>query len=147
LAGFFVFLYQMKAHSDLSDPQFEEAFKRAILAPQLFTHEAHLRLAWLHIKNYGIDSAITSVTSQIENYTRVLSAEGKYNETVTIAAIKIVYHFMLKATSENFKNFILEFPRLKTNFKDILSQHYGFDVFTFEEAKSSFIQPDLLPFD
>jgi hypothetical protein len=66
----------MKTHYDLSDTQFEEAFKRAILAPQLFTHEAHLRLAWLHIKNYEIDNAITTITSQIKNYTRILSAEG-----------------------------------------------------------------------
>jgi len=137
----------MKTHFNLSDTQFEEAFKRAILAPQLFSHEAHLRLAWLHIKSSGIDNAITNITAQIKNYTRVLNAEGKYNETVTIAAIKIVNHFMLKATSKNFKGFMTEFPRLKTNFKDILSQHYGFDIFTEAEAKSSFIQPDILPFD
>jgi len=137
----------MKTHYDLSDAQFEEAFKRAMLAPQLFTHEAHLRLAWLHIENYGIDKAVANITSQIKNYTRVLNAEGKYNETVTIAAVKIVHHFMLKSTTKNFKEFMLEFPRLKTNFKDLLSQHYGFNVFTAEEAKSSFVEPNLLPFD
>jgi len=137
----------MKTHYDLSDTQFEEALKRAILAPQLFSHEAHLRLAWLQIKSYGMDNAIINITAQIKNYTQVLGAEDKYNETVTVAAIKIVYHFMQKTTSDNFKDFILEFPRLKTNFKDILSQHYGIDIFTEAGAKSSFVQPDLLPFD
>lgn len=137
----------MKTHYDLSDTQLEQAFEEATLAPQLFSHEAHLRLAWIYIKNYGIDTAITNINTQIKNYTRVLNIEDKYNETVTVAAVKAVYHFMQKATSENFKNFMTEFPRLKTGFKDLLSQHYGFDVFTAEEAKSSFIQPDLLPFD
>lgn len=137
----------MKTHYSLSDNQFEEALKRAILAPQLFSHEAHLRLAWLHIKKYGIDKAILNITSQIKNYTLVLGAEDKYNDTVTVAAIKIVYHFMQKASSDNFKDFMLEFPRLKSNFKEILSQHYGFDIFTVAEAKSSYVQPDLLPFD
>ena len=137
----------MKTHYSLSDMQFMEAFKTASLAPELFSHEAHLRLAWLHINHFGIDTAITNITFQIKNYTRVLNAADKYNETVTVAAIKAVYHFMQKATSENFKDFMVEFPRLKTNFKELLSQHYGFNVFTLEEAKSSFLQPDLLPFD
>ena len=136
----------MKTHYDLSDTQFEEAFKRATLAPQLFSHEAHLRLAWLHVKSYGVDNAILNITAQIKNYTLVLGAEDKYNDTVTVAAIKIVYHFMQKATSDNFKDFMLEFPRLKSNFKDILSQHYGFDIFTMAESKSSYVEPDLLPF-
>lgn len=143
--GFFTFIY-MKTHYDLSDAQFEEALKRAILAPQLFSHEAHLRLAWLHIKNYGVEKAILNITAQIKNYTQVLGADDKYNDTVTVAAIKIVYHFMQKSVSDNFKDFMLEFPRLKSNFKDILSQHYGFDIFTVAEAKSSYVEPDLLPF-
>ncbi|MEM7086770.1 MAG: hypothetical protein AAF489_11340 [Bacteroidota bacterium] len=137
----------MKTHYDLSDAQFEQAFQEATLAPQLFSHEAHLRLAWIHIKNYGIDDAITNITAQIKNYTHVLKAEDKYNETVTVAAIRAVYHFMLKKEFEHFEDFIAAFPRLRTNFKDLLATHYGFDIFTEAQAKSSFIQPDLLPFD
>jgi hypothetical protein len=137
----------METHFDLTNQQFEIAFKSAHLNPNLFTHEAHLRLAWIHIKAYGIDTAIENITSQLTQYTKHLGAEVKYNETVTIAAVKAVYHFILKSESVNFKDFILEFPRLKFNFKDLLGQHYGFDIFSSEEAKSSFLVPDLLPFD
>ena len=78
---------------------------------------------------------------------RHLNALDKYNETVTIAAVKAVYHFMQKSTSDNFKGFIVEFPRLKTNFKSILEQHYQIDLFNSELARSTFLEPDLLPFD
>jgi len=137
----------MSSHFQLTDSQFEQDFQNASLDPKLFDHEAHLRLAWIHINAYGIDTAIDTIARQLKNYTKSLGAEDKYNETVTIAAIRAVYHFMLKSESDNFMDFIMEFPRLKLNFKELLSQHYGFDVFSNEEARITFIAPDLLPFE
>jgi len=137
----------MEPHFNMTDEHFQLAFENAILDPKLFSHEAHLRLAWIHINAFGIDIAIKNVTSQLMNYVTGLGMTYKYHETVTIAAVRAIYHFMLKSGSDNFKDFIKEFPRLKYNFKELLSKHYGFDVFTTEEARSSFLEPDLLPFD
>lgn len=137
----------MSTHYSLTDEQFLEAFQTAKLPPELFTHEAHLRLAWLYLEDFDMDTSITKITHQIKNYTKILGAEDKYNETVTVAAIKVVYHFKRKALTNSFKDFMTEFPRLKSNFKELLAQHYGFDIFSTEEAKFSFMAPDLLPFD
>ncbi|MEM7187918.1 MAG: hypothetical protein AAF466_14820 [Bacteroidota bacterium] len=137
----------MTSHTQLSDHLFLDQFASAQLDPTLFDHEAHLRLAWLHIDRSDVDTAIHNISQQLIAYTRHLGAADKYNQTVTEAAIRAVYHFMLKSTSENFGEFMKEFPRLKTHFRELLGQHYGFNVFTSEEGKSSFIAPDLLPFD
>jgi hypothetical protein len=40
-----------------------------------------------------------------------------------------------------------EFPRLKTNFRELMACHYGFDIYTSEKAKMKYLEPDLLPFD
>ncbi|WP_353777635.1 hypothetical protein [Winogradskyella sp. 3972H.M.0a.05] len=137
----------MTNHFHFTDEEFANEFKNATLPPSLFSHEAHLRLAWIYVKAYGIEQAVDMVKSQLINYVNHLGAVSKYNETVTIAAVRAVYHFTLKSKSHNFKDFIDEFPRLKTNFKDILGQHYGIDLFNSKMAKSSFLEPDLLPFD
>ena len=137
----------MTSHYTLSDFEFENKFKNTTLDSQLFNHEAHLRLAWIYIKNYGIDKAIYNLATQLINYISFLGAKDKYNETVTIASIKVVYHFILKSKSDNFKDFIKEFPRLNYNFKDVLVQHYNIDIINSEIAKSSFLEPDVLPFD
>lgn len=137
----------MHAHFDLSDQQFEEQFDNCQLSPAIFSHEAHLRLAWIHINKYGIEKAVENICAQLKYYTRSLGAAYKYNETVTIAAIRAVYHFMLKSGADTFQDFILENPKLKSNFKDLLSQHYAIDIFTSELAKSTFLEPELLPFD
>ncbi len=137
----------MKDHFDLSDLEFEQEFENCRLDPRLFDHEAHLRLAWIHITKYGIEKAIQYIQIQLKAYVKHLGAEDKYNTTVTVAAIKAVYHFVLRSKSDNFQDFIAEFPRLKNNFKGLMDSHYGIDIFNSEEAKKEYLDPDLLQFD
>ncbi len=135
-----------KNHCDLTDEELESKFENHSLHAGYFSHEAHIRLAYIHLQKYGLDQAEKNMSEQIKSYALAKGAKDKYNETVTIAAVKTVDHFMRKAESTNFEEFILEFPRLSTNFKELLGQHYGFDVFGNPEAKKQFMEPDLAPF-
>ncbi|OIQ22364.1 hypothetical protein [Lacinutrix sp. MedPE-SW] len=137
----------MEKHFELSDSVFEKEFINCKLNPSHFTHEAHLRLAWINIKKYGIKQAEKNIQIGLKNFVEFVGAKDKYNVTLTLAAIKAVYHFMRKSKSDNFKNFIAEFPRLKNNFKDLMSYHYGFDIYNSDKAKTKFLEPDLVPFD
>lgn len=136
----------MESHYELNDEQFEILFQSANLPPALFTHEAHLRLAWVHIQKYGCTAAIENITSQIRAYADAIGAAGKYNHTLTIAAVKAVDHFMRKSQSNSFADFIQEFPRLNTNFSDLLAAHYSAAIFQSAKARQAFVEPDLLPF-
>lgn len=137
----------MEKHFNLTDTEFEEQFENGSLDPALFSHEAHLRLAWIHLKKYGREKAVQNICSQLVNYVNMLGASGKYNKTLTVAAINAVYHFMQRYGADNFENFIAEFPRLKYNFKDLVAAHYKKDIYTSALAKNEFLLPDLLAFD
>lgn len=137
----------METHFELTDTEFKSQFSACTLDPNLFTHEAHLRLAWIHINHYGIDKAIEHVTTQLQRFVESLGAKDKYNMTLTISAIRAVYHFMLTSKTNSFQSFILENPRLKNNFKELLSYHYSTDIFTSEQAKKEYLEPELLPFE
>lgn len=137
----------MEKHFELDDEIFEAQFAACSLDPALFSHSAHLRLAWIHIKKYGLDTAIDHMCNQIATYAGSLGAHDKFNKTVTVAATKAVYHFMQKSNSDNFEDFIQEFPRLQHNFKALMDAHYDIDIFALEEAKRMFLEPDRLPFD
>lgn len=137
----------MEDHFHLTDIEFEKQFENCELNPSSFSHEAHLRLAWIHISKYGIEKAIQNVQLQLQDFVEFVGAKDKYNKTLTIAAIKAVFHFTVKSESDNFKDFIREFPRLKYNFKELMDFHYGIDIFSSERAKTEFIEPDLVPFD
>ena len=126
----------MEKHFELSDSEFKEQFINCELNPEIFTHEAHLRLAWIYIKKYGIEQAETSIPRQLREYVKSVGAENKYNTTLTLAAIKAVYHFILKSDANSFREFIIEFPRLKNNFRELMACHYGVDIYNSQKPIS-----------
>lgn len=134
------------SHYQFDDAAFESKFEKGNLPPSLFTHEAHLRLAYIYLRNYGEKKAAEKISREIEQFDRLHGRGDKFNKTITVAAIKVVHHFVGKSKSKDFKSFIQEFPRLKTAFKELLRTHYSRDIFTSKTAKVQFIEPDLLPF-
>ncbi|HNP32904.1 MAG TPA: hypothetical protein PKN96_06400 [Flavobacterium sp.] len=137
----------MEKHFHLDDSEFEKAFENCTIDPVIFTHEAHLRLAWIHITKYGEENAIGNICKQLMVFVEFVGANGKYNKTLTVAAIKAVHHFIKKSKSDTFDDFITEFPHLKYNFKELMNFHYKIDIFNSMQAKTEFLEPDLVPFD
>jgi len=133
-------------HHLLTDQQFEKQFKNCTLSPNLFTHEAHLRLAYIHLTKYGLNKAIKNLCKQIANFDQKFGDGTKFNKTVTIASAQIVHHFINKSKSVYFRNLLKEFPRLKNNFLSLVKSHYTKDIFNDKKAKQEYLEPDLLPF-
>lgn len=115
----------METHWQLTDPEFEAQFVACTLRPQLFTHEAHLRLAWWHLTQYGCSQTVVLLPRQLQHYVAHWGATDKYHATLTVAAIYVVEHFRQRSHQNTFKGFLEEFPRLRTHFKELLAQHYG----------------------
>ncbi|MEM9545442.1 MAG: hypothetical protein AAGA77_05690 [Bacteroidota bacterium] len=137
----------MKSHYNLTNSEFLDQFIQCKLDPAEFSHEAHLRLAWIHIQRHGIESALENIQNQLKAYVAFVGAKDKYNTTLTIAAIKAVDHFIRRSKSNNFEDFLEEFPRLKTNFRDLMKSHYSFDIYNSHQAKTEYLEPDLQPFE
>lgn len=137
----------MEDHYTLTDIEFVTSFKACTLSTSVFSHEAHLRLAWLYIKEEGLDHAIMRIQHDLKRYVAHWGAADKYNMTLTIVSVRAVYHFILKSKTHTFSEFIMEFPRLKYRFKELLAHHYKTDIFNSETAKTKYLEPELLPFD
>jgi hypothetical protein len=138
---------QPEAHYSFTDDQLLLALEQATFAPGIFTHEAHLRWGWLLLDRYVKAHASTRACIILKKYTKVLGVPGKYNETVTVAAISAIDHFRKKTKTDNFGDFIKEHPRLVTSFRELMSAHYSDDIFSSAEARQKYQNPDLLPFD
>lgn len=137
----------MEKHYQLSDPEFETQFRECSMDPILFgSHEAHLRLAYIHITKYGIDQACENLCHQIMAFDATFGKADKFHHTLTVASAKVMHHFIQKSSTENFAGLLQEFPRLKTNFKALLAQHYQTNIFSSELARVQYLEPDLLPF-
>ncbi len=131
----------------MTDSEFARLFANAELEAGLFTHEAHLRLAWLKIRDHGVEEAVDIIRDQLKHFVASVGAQNKYHETLTVAAVRAVHHFMIRADHASFDEFISHTPELKTRFKELISSHYSIDIFSSDEARKVFIEPDLSHFD
>lgn len=136
----------MESHLNLTDRQFEVQFQKGTFPPEMFTHEAHIRLAWIHIGAYGVEQACLNLCEQIMLFDQLHGDGTKFHYTLTVAAVRAVHHFRQKSRSDNFADFIEEFPQLKHNFKGLLEAHYSNFILRLQRAKMEYLEPDLLPF-
>lgn len=136
----------MEKHWELSEEVFEQKFETCRFRPLWFTHEAHLRLAYLYISKYKKEVAFQKYQQQLYDFAIKFGAQKKFNNTVTFAAIQVINKYMNASKADNFIDFLKEFPELKTNFKEVLAVHYSSDIYTSPKAKQAILAPDLIPF-
>lgn len=129
-------------HYLLSNDELEEKFKNCKLSPKHLTHEAHLRIAYLYIQKYGVKQAIKNISKQLINFDSMYGNGTKFNQRLTIAATKVVELYMQKTSATNFKDMLLEYPQLRSNFCEILRNHYKLDFFK-EEKEEEYVEPSL----
>lgn len=54
-------LYYKRSFRSVGDETFLQAFEERTLPFEDWTHEAHFRMAWNYIREYGIDEAVTRI--------------------------------------------------------------------------------------
>jgi hypothetical protein len=134
-------------HHLLTNDEFEEKFSHCDMPAVLFTHEAHLRLSYIHITKYGLDKAIENLSTQIANCDNKYGDGTKFNKSLTIAAVKVMHHFINKAKATNFNALVKEYPQLKEDFLGLLKSHYKIDILTSEKTTEELLELDLLAFN
>ncbi len=136
-----------ESHLHLSDDAFCKQIERCTLDAGTFTHEAHVRLAWIQINTFGLEHAKENIQTQLLNFVEHAGAKEKYHSTLTVAAVEVVNRFIRQSNSTTFEEFIEEFPELIYNFRDLINRHYSFDIFTSKKAKLTYVKADVLPFE
>lgn len=137
----------MEKHYRFSDEVYEQKFRDSKFPPLYFSHEAHLRLAYIHLQKYGLQQSIENMCTQIYDFAIKYGATMKFNATVTYASLQIVYYYIQKGESDNFPELMKEFPNLLEDFKGEIQKYYSWDVFRSPEAKATIHEPDLKPFE
>ena len=112
----------------LSDKELLKQIENCSLAPELFTHETMLRLAWILIQKHGLEVAIVKSIHIKEKYFKTALKSDKFNITLTRAYAEILYYFMKKSKTDNFDKLLREFPRLKFDFQKLVKTHYGYNI-------------------
>ncbi|MFL6451624.1 MAG: hypothetical protein ACJ746_28695 [Bryobacteraceae bacterium] len=78
------------ASADLSDDEFLLALESGALEPSRFRHGDHLRFAWLSLHRMSLADAELFVTSAIKRFAYRNGATHIYNQTMTIAWVRLI---------------------------------------------------------
>ncbi|HBE92896.1 MAG TPA: hypothetical protein DDW55_10335 [Gammaproteobacteria bacterium] len=111
-----------------------------------FDHRAHLRLAYVYLAGNSTDHAVQCMRDALTGLLKHAGVDPskKYHETLTKAWILAVHHFMSKTdSSESADDFIEKNPVMLDS--KIMMTHYSAEVLFSDQARQSFIEPDLGP--
>lgn len=129
----------MTTQTTLNDNDFLHQIEKCTLTPELFTHEAQLRLSWILINKHGVEVAtLKNCKIKEQFYIKALNST-KFNLPLTKAYTEILYYFMGKSSTKNFDKLLREFPRLKYHFKELVKTHYGYNIL--KEHRNEDIKP------
>ena len=118
----------MVLNNTLNDTDFLNEIVNCTLSPELFTHEAQLRLSWVLINKYGVEIATVKNCKIKERYFIKSLKNDTFNLPLTKAYTEILHFFMESSSTKDFDKLLREFPRLKFSFKNLVKTHYGYNI-------------------
>ena len=118
----------MMTPMEMNNIELLQHFEQGTLRPEDYNHEVMLRIAWILIQKYGIEVGTEKNCELKKAYFENVLKNDKFNLTLTKAYSEILYHFMQQSSAEDFDTLLLEFPRLRYSFKQLVKTHYGYDI-------------------
>ncbi len=130
----------------MTDEEFLQGFEDCSIPRSLWTHAAHVRMAWLYLRRYRLDEVVPIVRTRIRRYNESLGNKTGYHETVTVAYLQLIDHRLDRQTADpTFSEFAEAHPDLLDRSLSALLAHYSRGLLFSTEAIERFVEPDLSP--
>jgi hypothetical protein len=143
----------------MTDSEFLTAFEECTLAREDWTHEAHVRMAWLYLTKLGAEIVLDRVRGGIKKLNATFARQRSplcraanpkdargltgYHETITAAFVAVIASRI--TAGEDFAAFRDHNPDLFDRKFPTLLKHYRPERLYSPTAKKEFIEPDLIP--
>jgi hypothetical protein len=131
------------AAGPVSGHEFDALMAEVMAQADRFGHRQHVHLTWLAVRHYGTAGAITMVSEGIQRTARYLGAPQKYHATVSRAWVELVGYHAAAGGEADFDTFAERYPALLD--KRLLARHYRSSTLAATQARSAWVEPDLLP--
>jgi len=123
-------------------------FEACTLPLAQWTHRAHLRVAYLYLRNHRLEEAMERMREGIQRFNAANhipeAVDRGYHETVTQAWLRLIAAEMAPGNAAlDAEGFLDAYPHLGV--KRVLLQHYSRERIMSWEAKREFVEPDLAP--
>jgi hypothetical protein len=128
----------------MNDQAFLEGFEKCSIPREQWSHEAHVRMAWLYLTRHPLEHALEKICSGIRRYNKAVtgSTEG-YHHTVTVAFSRLVAARLVPGQA--YADFKAGNPELYASHPPALARFYTDEQLHCDKAKAQWQEPDLQP--
>jgi hypothetical protein len=131
----------------VDDETLWKAFGDCSLSSADWTHEAHLRIAFLHARRYALDEAHLRLRAGIirlnERHGLIETSGRGYFETLTRVWLVLVADARARSGATSSRELLERCPELYD--RRLPSRHYSNEMLASVRARSIFVAPDLEP--
>lgn len=131
----------------MDDQTLWEAFVGCTLTSDQWTHEAHVRTAFLHAQRYALDEAHLRLRAGIirlnERHGLVETSTRGYFETLTRVWLVLVADARARSRATNSRELLERCPELQD--RALPTRFYSKELLTSVRARAVFVTPDRSP--
>jgi hypothetical protein len=132
----------------VTDAAFARAFERGEVAPAEFDHAAHMRVAWVYLRESpSLDDALARMRAAIRRFAAAAGKPDKYHETMTVAWMILLSDARMRVCAggaeRELDDVLPQYPALAG--KDALLLYYSRDRLFGDRARQEWIEPDVAP--
>jgi hypothetical protein len=130
----------------MDDNEFVSGFEEGRLLPAAFHHADHVRLAWLYAGRYSVSEAEEKLLTGIRRFAAKAGVPQKFQYSTTVAWARLVAASRKEPNAEQtFGEWIATHPEFLD--RRLLGKYYSKGKLESEPARSSWVEPDLMPLD
>ena len=127
----------------MTDSELYETFVSTALPADQFHHEQHVRVAWMFVRRHGMPAALGEFSEAIKRFAVAKGAHGLYHETITWAYLLIISERQTRQPASTWTEFAEVNADLLSWKPSILERYYSKEFLMSDEARRSFVMPDL----
>jgi hypothetical protein len=125
----------------MTDEAFARAFEHGTVAPADFDHVAHVRVAWVYLREAAsMEEALARMRDAIRRFAAAAGASQKYHETITVLWMRLLADVRARGASGELADVLRAHPALAD--KELPLQYYSRERLFSDEARAAWVEPD-----
>lgn len=125
----------------MTDEAFARAFERGAVTPAQFDHVAHVRVAWVYLREAAsAEDALPRMREAIRRFAAAAGASQKYHETITVLWMRLLEDVRAQGASGELADVLIAFPVLAD--KELPLRYYSRERLFSDEARAGWVEPD-----
>ena len=128
----------------MSDVELTRALERGEIANEHFHHASHLHVAWVYlVESLSVQEAANKMRETLRRFAAAAGKPQKYHETITLFWVHLLGRAQAVSRAERLEDVVHANPQLLE--KDFPLAYYSADRLFSDEARASWMEPDLKP--